>query len=485
MPDADRARHPRRSTGPARSPRSAACRSTSAAPGRSSRVIIVATFGPQISRSRPDLGLRAYLVAAAFSVLLLVSVLAHEAAHAVVATRFGYRVNRVVADLWGGHTAYDTAQSRPGPSALVAVAGPAANGVIAALGWLPGRPVPAACRRCWSARSCGPTPSSRCSTCCPACRWTAAFLVDALRLAGHRQPRPRPRRGRMVRSGRRPCSCSRGRCCCRSCSGYPPSLFTVVWAGVIGAFLWAGADATPSAPAAPGPRSRRSPSPPYGAAPARCRPPAAPRTPGRCAPAVSAARAVVVVADDGTAPGLVDDDALLRHPRGGRRAHASHGRRPPAARGVGRRRRPRRPGHHGGGDDADAAGRRGPGRARPRAGSRASSSPTTSRRRCHEGPPRAPRLARHERAARRQPDADQADETLAGATRPAARAPAPRPGHRRPRPAAPRRPVRGDAALPGGRAGPADRPQGTPAHHHPDGRASSSTPTAATWPTTS
>lgn len=99
-------------------------------------LIIVTTFGPGIASSRPYLGFGAYGVAAAYAVLLLVSVLAHEAAHAVVATRAGYRVNRVVADIWGGHTAYNSANARPGASALVAVAGPAANALLALIGWL-------------------------------------------------------------------------------------------------------------------------------------------------------------------------------------------------------------------------------------------------------------------------------------------------------------------------------------------------------------
>ena len=99
-------------------------------------VIIVATFGPGVASSRPYLGLGAYAVAVAYAVLLLVSVLAHEAAHAVVATRAGYSVNRVVADLWGGHTAYSSVDARPGASALVAIAGPAANALLALLGWL-------------------------------------------------------------------------------------------------------------------------------------------------------------------------------------------------------------------------------------------------------------------------------------------------------------------------------------------------------------
>jgi Zn-dependent protease len=105
-------------------------------------LVIVATFGPDVANSRPDLGVGAYAVALAYAVLLLVSVLAHEAAHAVVATRCGYRVNRVVADLWGGHTAYDSSTARPGASALVAVAGPAANALLALVGWLATPDVP-------------------------------------------------------------------------------------------------------------------------------------------------------------------------------------------------------------------------------------------------------------------------------------------------------------------------------------------------------
>src|ERR1035437_6346396 len=99
-------------------------------------LFIVGTFRPSIASDRPDLGLGAYGVAVGYAVLLLVSVFAHEASHAVVATRMGYRVNRVVADLWGGHTAYDSSTARPGASALVAIAGPAANALLALVGWL-------------------------------------------------------------------------------------------------------------------------------------------------------------------------------------------------------------------------------------------------------------------------------------------------------------------------------------------------------------
>ncbi len=68
-------------------------------------------------------------------VSVLVAVLGHEVGHAVVARALGFRVHRVVATLMGGHTAYDGTGATPGRTAAVAVAGPAVNLLLAALGW--------------------------------------------------------------------------------------------------------------------------------------------------------------------------------------------------------------------------------------------------------------------------------------------------------------------------------------------------------------
>lgn len=101
--------------------------------------VVVVIFGPVVARVLPALGPLAYAVALLFALLLLVSVLVHEAAHALVGQACGYRINRVVADFWGGHTAYDSRDATPGRSALVAIAGPAANAALAGLGWLAGQ----------------------------------------------------------------------------------------------------------------------------------------------------------------------------------------------------------------------------------------------------------------------------------------------------------------------------------------------------------
>jgi Zn-dependent protease len=67
---------------------------------------------------------------------ILVAVLGHEVAHAVAARLLGFRVHRIVATLWGGHTAYDGTGTTPGRAAVIAVAGPLTNLALAALGWV-------------------------------------------------------------------------------------------------------------------------------------------------------------------------------------------------------------------------------------------------------------------------------------------------------------------------------------------------------------
>lgn len=96
----------------------------------------VILYGPVLQRNNPELGIGAYLVAFAYAVLLLVSVLVHELAHALTAKIFGWPSEKIVLNLWGGHTQFESFTASPGRSVLVAMAGPAANFVLAAAGWL-------------------------------------------------------------------------------------------------------------------------------------------------------------------------------------------------------------------------------------------------------------------------------------------------------------------------------------------------------------
>ena len=70
------------------------------------------------------------------ALLLLVSVLVHEAAHAVTARVFRMPVIRIVANLWGGHTSFEAGRTTPGRLATIAAAGPAANAALAVVAWL-------------------------------------------------------------------------------------------------------------------------------------------------------------------------------------------------------------------------------------------------------------------------------------------------------------------------------------------------------------
>lgn len=203
-------------------------------------VLIVATFGPDIADRRPDLGAGAYAVAAAYAVLLLISVLAHEAAHAVVATRSGYRVNRVVADLWGGHTAYNSSNARPGASALVAVAGPAANALLALVGWLAIPLIDGDISSMLLGAIVYTNAVVAVFNLLPGLPLDGGFLVDSLvwRITGRRE-------SGLIAAG----------WCGRAVTvlvvlafvGWPllngrsPDLFTLVWAMFIGGFLWVGA----------------------------------------------------------------------------------------------------------------------------------------------------------------------------------------------------------------------------------------------------
>ena len=274
-------------------------------------VVIVAMFGPQIAIGRPDLGFAAYAVALAYAVLLLVSVLAHEAAHAVVATRAGYRVNRVVADLWGGHTAYDSSTARPGASALVAIAGPAANALLALLGALAAPHIPDGIASLLVGALVYTNAFVAAFNLLPGLPLDGGFLVDSLvwRITGRRE-------SGLIAAG----------WCGRVVTvlvvlwfvgwpllnGQPLSLFNLVWAFFIGAFLWVGA--TNAIRAGRGSRLlagiridsvwRRAASLPAHASAAQA-----------LALRTSGPGTAVVIEDDGrNAIGLLDDDALRAIP---------------------------------------------------------------------------------------------------------------------------------------------------------------------------
>lgn len=98
--------------------------------------VVIVAFEPAVASSS-DVGRPAtFVVAGGFVVLLLLSVLVHELAHAFAALSLGMPVKEIVATLWGGHTQFEDEAPTPGRSAVVAVVGPLSNGVLAGVGLL-------------------------------------------------------------------------------------------------------------------------------------------------------------------------------------------------------------------------------------------------------------------------------------------------------------------------------------------------------------
>ncbi|MDQ0734828.1 site-2 protease family protein [Arthrobacter agilis] len=98
-------------------------------------IFIVLVFGPRVTGAFPGIGAGAYAVALGYALLLAASVLIHELAHALTARAFGWPTTQIVLNLWGGHTQFASFNASPGRSLLVALAGPAANFVLAGIGW--------------------------------------------------------------------------------------------------------------------------------------------------------------------------------------------------------------------------------------------------------------------------------------------------------------------------------------------------------------
>ncbi len=84
-----------------------------------------------------------YIVAAAFVLLLYVSVLVHELAHCVVARGFGLPVRRVLLYPLGGYSEIEQEPASPGREALISGAGPAVSLALAGIGYELAKVVPA------------------------------------------------------------------------------------------------------------------------------------------------------------------------------------------------------------------------------------------------------------------------------------------------------------------------------------------------------
>ncbi len=102
-------------------------------------VVMVAIFAPRIHGWLHGVSYTvAVLVALGYTLILALSVLAHELGHAFSAKAFRWTGSTIEITLWGGHTTFNEVNSTPLRSLAVSVAGPAVNLALgaAALVWL-------------------------------------------------------------------------------------------------------------------------------------------------------------------------------------------------------------------------------------------------------------------------------------------------------------------------------------------------------------
>lgn len=98
--------------------------------------IITWVFAPVVERRLLLESPWTLVVAASFAVLLGLSVLAHEMAHAVMALQLGLRVRSMTIHLLGGVTVMDAETKRPWVDFVIAVVGPLTSLLVGGVAWL-------------------------------------------------------------------------------------------------------------------------------------------------------------------------------------------------------------------------------------------------------------------------------------------------------------------------------------------------------------
>lgn len=86
--------------------------------------LISVVVAPRVDEVEPGLGALKYVAGLAFAVVLYLSVLLHEASHAVMARRYGLPVTSITLHFLGGMTAIDGEARTPRQEFMIAVVGP-------------------------------------------------------------------------------------------------------------------------------------------------------------------------------------------------------------------------------------------------------------------------------------------------------------------------------------------------------------------------
>lgn len=207
-------------------------------------VVLTLVFAPSVQAWTGSGGALPYVVALVFVVLLFASVLVHELAHGLVARARGQQPHAFVLTLWGGHTTFGGAAATPATSALVAVVGPVANLVLAGAFWLAADHAVADGTLLQTLLRAGALANGFVGmfNLVPGLPLDGGRILEAAVWAGtgdrHRGAVVAGWTGRVVAVGVVLVALARP-----LLAGTSPSLGSVAWSALIGAFLWSGASA--------------------------------------------------------------------------------------------------------------------------------------------------------------------------------------------------------------------------------------------------
>lgn len=94
--------------------------------------LIAWLMAPRVEQIQPGLGAGKYVVGLAFAIALYLAILLHEGSHALMARRFGFRVESITLHFLGGATAIDGESQRPRQEFWIAVVGPITSLLVGA-----------------------------------------------------------------------------------------------------------------------------------------------------------------------------------------------------------------------------------------------------------------------------------------------------------------------------------------------------------------